>query len=62
MAPKNNGLWAAYLEKAWAKLMGNFELIQGGWTEEVMQFLTGAPTISYMKDYQGFDSVDAVWN
>eukprot|EP00347_Sterkiella_histriomuscorum_P009273 403341839 len=62
MAPSSNGLWAAYLEKVWAKVMGNFEVIEGGWSEEVMQFLTGAPTLTYVKDYNGFTSADDVWN
>eukprot|EP00347_Sterkiella_histriomuscorum_P019498 403341400 len=62
MAPSSNGLWVVYLEKVWAKVMGNFEVIEGDWSEEVMQFLTGAPTLTYMKDYSGFTSADDVWN
>jgi hypothetical protein len=37
-----------FLEKAWAKAMGNYETIyEGGTPSEVLDFVTGAPTITY---------------
>ena len=44
-SPSASGaLWVPLLEKAWAKVNGNYEIIEGGWTHEAMRFLTGAPT------------------
>ena len=38
------GLYSAFLEKAWAKLSGNYEFIGSGWEGEAIRFLSGAPT------------------
>jgi len=43
-ASPSGGLWGAFLEKVWAKLNGNYRFIEGGWTAEVMRFISGAPT------------------
>lgn len=40
----DNELWVLILEKAWAKLYGNYERIEAGLTREVLRSLTGAPT------------------
>jgi hypothetical protein len=45
-------LWAALLEKAWAKTAGNYDLIQGSHNSNTLRFLTGAPVITYQStDY-----------
>jgi len=35
------------IEKAWAKLHGNYEKIEGGLTREALHDLTGAPARSF---------------
>jgi Calpain family cysteine protease len=39
--------WMPFLEKAFAKLMGNYESIGGGWQAETWRMLNGAPTRFY---------------
>jgi hypothetical protein len=41
------GLWAPLLEKVWAKASGNYDVTSGGWMSEAIDFLTGAPSISW---------------
>lgn len=40
-------LWGPFLEKAWAKVSGNYEVTEAGWTSEAMRFLTNAPSTTY---------------
>jgi hypothetical protein len=35
------------MEKAWAKTVGNYELIWGGLPNDVFDYILGAPTIQY---------------
>lgn len=42
-----NALWAALLEKAWAKMKGNYLIAEGGLAENGMHYLTGIPVIRY---------------
>ena len=35
------------LEKIWAKVVGNYEVTEGGWPSEAMRFLSGAPSATY---------------
>ena len=51
-----NELWVLILEKAWAKLFGNYERIEAGLTREVLRDLTGAPTKVIWNDDQN------LWN
>ena len=39
----DHGLWNLILEKAAAKLFGNFEMLSGGWMGPAVQAMTGAP-------------------
>jgi hypothetical protein len=50
VANKNEGLWAAILEKVWSKATGNYDVTNFGWTHEAVDFLTGAPSITYRND------------
>ena len=38
------GSWVPYLEKAFAKLSGNYEKTAKGWMSESMRVVTGAPS------------------
>ena len=42
-----NELWALLLEKAFAKIHGNYFLLRGGFVNEALLDLTGCPSISY---------------
>ena len=41
------GIWAAILEKAWAKVNGNYDVTSGGWMNEAVGFLTGVPSLGW---------------
>ena len=50
----DKNIWAPLLEKAVAKLVGNYEYTNYGWQSESLRFLTGAPTyFRYNADYTG---------
>lgn len=55
----DGGMWSVFLEKVWAKASGNYEIIEGGWSAEVLRFLTGAPTVSYYKNYNWMNATQA---
>jgi hypothetical protein len=40
-------MWGAILEKAWAKVKGNYESSEGGFTVSGLRSLTGAPVFTY---------------
>ena len=46
----SNALWAPILEKAFAKVKGNYYQLIGGTEGNVMNMLTGAPTFTYNLD------------
>ena len=41
------GVWVPFLEKAWAKVNGNYDRIVAGNEMEAFQFLTGFPAQNY---------------
>jgi hypothetical protein len=40
-------MWAALLEKAWAKMKGNYLIAEGGLVENGLHYLVGIPVIRY---------------
>ena len=40
-------VWGLVLEKAWAKVIGNYQKIEGGYTDASIRALTGIPTFYY---------------
>ena len=42
--PDDKGSWIPLLEKAYAKMAGNYEKISRGWMAESMRIFTGAPS------------------
>ena len=40
--------WGPLIEKAWAKINGNYERTAAGWQHEALRVLTGAPSIDYL--------------
>eukprot|EP01043_Picozoa_sp_COSAG02_P041727 COSAG02_NODE_3483_length_6667_cov_3.667174_4_plen_682_part_00 len=40
-------LWVMVLEKAWAKLHGSFQAIEGGFTEDALNYLTGGRSFRF---------------
>jgi hypothetical protein len=61
---KDGSLWSALLEKAWAKVKGNYILAGDGYNKNALRALTGAPVDEYFsKDFSSTtDSLDAMWN
>ena len=57
---KGNGkeLWVVILEKAWAKVHGDYLSIIGGFSDEAFRDLTGAP--SRMVDLRN-ESEEKIW-
>jgi hypothetical protein len=52
----------AFLEKVWAKASGNYEIIVGGWSDESIRFLTGAPTRSIGKGGSAWQTAEQIWD
>jgi hypothetical protein len=50
--------WMAFLEKAYAKLSGNYEAIISGWQSEAFRILNGAPSKFFMMSSQ---TASAAW-
>jgi len=40
-------MWAAIMEKAWAKLKGNYLIAEGGLLENGLHYLVGIPVFRY---------------
>jgi hypothetical protein len=45
--PESGAMWAALIEKAWAKVAGNYELANGGFLENGFRSLAGVPVFTY---------------
>lgn len=54
----DRALWMPILEKAGAKLYGNYEMLSGGWMGPAVQAMTGAPF--YTTSHEDM-SVDSLW-
>lgn len=59
--PPDGDYWGIILEKAWAKVNGNYENINYGWQVESFYHLTGAPGKQVTFQSIGYN-VDAAWN
>lgn len=46
----DNGLWGPYIEKAIAKLHGNFHHLEGGLPNQAVNVLNGSPSIEMFHD------------
>lgn len=58
-ASGDNALWMPILEKAAAKLYGNYEMLIGGWMGPAIQTLTGSP---FFDIYHEDMSPDEIWD
>eukprot|EP00351_Strombidinopsis_sp_SopsisLIS2011_P005040 CAMPEP_0116879800 /NCGR_PEP_ID=MMETSP0463-20121206/11639_1 /TAXON_ID=181622 /ORGANISM="Strombidinopsis sp, Strain SopsisLIS2011" /LENGTH=54 /DNA_ID=CAMNT_0004529561 /DNA_START=649 /DNA_END=813 /DNA_ORIENTATION=- len=47
----DGAIWGPLLEKAWAKMNGNYEQITGGSLKEAVSFLKNAPASDYDLTY-----------
>ena len=47
LSKDNKTIWGAVLEKAYAKLLGSYYKLSGGFLENGIRSLTGAPILSY---------------
>ena len=56
----DGSLWGPILEKAAAKLYGNYEMLQGGFMGPAMQMLTGAPYYDYWHSDE--EDPDELWD
>ena len=43
----NNSMWAPILEKAWAKVKGNYAQTDGGFVVNGLRSITGVPVFTY---------------
>ena len=46
-APDHKSMWAAILEKAWAKVKGNYLIADAGMIENGLYMMVGCPVIRY---------------
>ena len=45
--PVSGAFWSALIEKAWAKVAGNYEIANGGYLENALRSLAGVPVFTY---------------
>ena len=48
--PETGAMWSPILEKAWAKIAGNYELSNGGYLESGLRAVAGVPVFTYWGD------------
>jgi len=53
----DGALWAPLLEKAWAKLHGNYERTAAGWQHEALRVVSGAPSYDYLTSKYEADEI-----
>lgn len=56
----NTAMWAPLLEKAWAKIKGNYVTTDGGFLVEGVRALTGVPTFTYDANSIGTSATGAL--
>lgn len=54
-------LWGPLLEKAWAKVKGNYDQADGGYTANGIRALTGVPVFEYYKEDLVNMNPDDIW-
>lgn len=52
-------IWVLLLEKAWAKVFGSYQRIEGGTCDEALHPLTGCPTKNFIHD--DYKNKDKLW-
>ena len=63
MDAKNTAMWAPMLEKAWAKVMGSYDMADGGFFENGLSALTGAPVFKHSSaEIENQNVADAAWS
>lgn len=45
--PYSGAVWSSLMEKAWAKIGGNYELSNGGYLESGLRSVAGVPVFTY---------------
>jgi hypothetical protein len=58
----DQGAWVPFLEKAWAKVNGNYEKIISGNEGEGFMFLSGTPSTNYNFVTSFASNIDSIWN
>ena len=58
---KGTDIWVLLLEKAFAKLYGNYWNIDGGYQSEALYALTGAPTKYFSQKENGIHPLEQIW-
>lgn len=62
-AADNNAMWGAIMEKAWAKMKGNYLISEGGLVENGLHYLVGIPAERYYTSaITSQAEADALWD